>query len=294
MARRVWGFLTITALISSSSVPATGAQYTVRKGDTVWEIARKNKVSVSSVLRANGLKETSTLALGRTLTIPGKSGSAPARTVKRTTSVCRPAAASARIRSEGVYLRSGPSTRQQVVAKLHAGTSVRVIGTCGSWRKVVVSGGATGFVYAPLLCTGALPSECSRSTAAVAAQRGTGNSELIRTALACRGARYSRGGTGRRGFDCSGFTQYVFSKYGVRLPHSSAAQARLGTPVSRQNLAEGDLVFFRTYRRGVSHVGIYTGGGQFVHAATYGRGVRVDSLNHSYYAPRYMGARRVR
>lgn len=116
---------------------------------------------------------------------------------------------------------------------------------------------------------------------------------LIEYALSCRGVRYSRGGVSRSGFDCSGFTRYVFAKYGISLPHSSAAQARLGKPVAKGELQPGDLVFFETYRRGVSHVGIYTGNNQFVHAATRGSGVRIDSLGSSYYAPRYRGARRV-
>ena len=122
-----------------------------------------------------------------------------------------------------------------------------------------------------------------------------GYQQLIRTALMYRGSRYARGGTSRGGFDCSGFTRYVFAKYGIRLPHSSAAQSRIGKPVSRGSLQPGDLVFFnRTYRRGVSHVGIYVGDGKFVHASTHGRGVRVDSLNQPYYTPRYCGARRMR
>ncbi|MHB9038513.1 MAG: C40 family peptidase [Armatimonadota bacterium] len=120
------------------------------------------------------------------------------------------------------------------------------------------------------------------------------NDNLISTALGCRGSRYRRGGTGRGGFDCSGFTRYIFAKYGVSLPHSSAAQSRVGTPVSRDNLKSGDLVFFQTYRRGISHVGIYTGNGKFVHAATYGRGVRVDSLGSGYYSRRYRCARRIK
>ena len=102
-------------------------------------------------------------------------------------------------------------------------------------------------------------------------------SSLIQTALLCRGDRYTRGGTSRGGFDCSGFTRYIFAKYGIVLPHSSAAQSQMGTAVSRGELQAGDLVFFQTNRRGISHVGIYVGDNRFVHAATYGRGVTTDS-----------------
>lgn len=259
----------------------------------MWDIARKNHVSVSSVLRANGLKETSTLKLGSSLVIPGKPAPKSQKAARASASSCRPVAAAARVSREGVYLRSGPSTSQKVVAKLHVGTSVKVVDACGDWRKVVVAGGARGFVFAPLLCKGPVASRAAYVRQTPAQQSVASDSGLVRTALACRGTRYSRGGTGRRGFDCSGFTRYVFGKYGVNLPHSSAAQSQVGTPVSRGELQPGDLVFFHTYRRGVSHVGIYTGNNQFVHASTYRGGVRVDSLDHSYYAGRYMGARRV-
>ena len=140
---------------------------------------------------------------------------------------------------------------------------------------------------APQAVTAAAPkAEVSRSAPA--------RESLIRTALACRGTGYRRGGTSRGGFDCSGFTRYVYAKYGVSLPHSSAAQAGVGSSIPRDQLSAGDLVFFHTYRRGVSHVGIYIGDSRFVHSATYGRGVRVDSLNSGYYAQRYVGARRVK
>lgn len=116
---------------------------------------------------------------------------------------------------------------------------------------------------------------------------------LIRTALAYRGARYVRGGTGVRGFDCSGFTRYIYSRFGVRLPHGSKAQARCGKPVPRSQLQPGDLIFFHTRRRGVSHVGLYLGQNKFIHASTPKRGVLVSSLNERYYSSRYKWARRV-
>jgi cell wall-associated NlpC family hydrolase len=121
-----------------------------------------------------------------------------------------------------------------------------------------------------------------------------GNDTLVRTALRLRGSRYRFGGVSRRGFDCSGFTRYVYSKYGISLPHSSAAQAHVGRPVSRGELKAGDLVFFATRGRRIGHVGIYIGNNQIVHAATYGRGVRTDSLSSGYYSGRYRCARRVK
>lgn len=117
---------------------------------------------------------------------------------------------------------------------------------------------------------------------------------MIDKALACRGTRYIYGGTSRGGFDCSGFTRYVYSRFGIALPRTSDEQYNIGTPVSRGELKPGDLLFFSTIRAGVSHVGIYIGNGKMVHAANPRRGVTTDSIYSSYYASRFVGARRVK
>jgi cell wall-associated NlpC family hydrolase len=121
------------------------------------------------------------------------------------------------------------------------------------------------------------------------------SSDLVRTAVAYRGTPYHYGGTGRGGFDCSGFTSYVYRKKGVSLPHNAAAQFSHGTKVDKSNLEPGDLVFFHCGRRGISHVGIFVGNGKFVHASSpHSGGVRVDSLNAGYYKSTFRGARRVK
>ena len=121
--------------------------------------------------------------------------------------------------------------------------------------------------------------------------RGIEGDTLVNHALSLQGIPYVFGGTTRTGFDCSGFTRYVFAGSGIRLPRTSYEQFATGQPVNRSQLQPGDLVFFSTYSTGASHVGIYIGGGRFVHASD--QGVRVTSLNDSYYAARYIGARRV-
>lgn len=290
---RTGGTEFVCAILLAFALILTGAtqgvaSHKVRKGDTLWQIARKHHVSVSALARANGLTEKSTLSIGRGLAIPGEQ----ARVKKaRSVRVVRPCSAVAYTCADNVVLRSGPSTRHSKVAALRADISLKVIGTYGSWRKVEVAGGLRGFVYRPLLST--VP-QSARSGSAAQQASGSPDNALIRTALACRGARYRRGGTSRGGFDCSGFTRYVFAKYGVGLPHSASAQARLGTAVAKNQLEAGDLVFFRTYRPGISHVGIYIGEGKFVHASTYRGGVRVDFLSHPYYTQRYRAARRVK
>ncbi|WP_026294010.1 C40 family peptidase [Saccharibacillus kuerlensis] len=106
------------------------------------------------------------------------------------------------------------------------------------------------------------------------------------------GTPYRTAGTSLNGFDCSGFTSYVFDKLGIDLPRQSSAQYGAGTKVSKSDLRAGDLVFFNTNGRGISHVGIYVGNGKFAHASS-SNGVRYDSLSSSYYANRYVGASRV-
>lgn len=118
-------------------------------------------------------------------------------------------------------------------------------------------------------------------------------SKAVQQALKLRGSRYRYGGTSRGGFDCSGFTRYVYARLGITLPHSSRAQFHCGTPVTRSQLKPGDLVFFARGGRSIGHVGIYIGQNRFVHASNPGRGVVVDSLNSPTYARTYRGARRV-
>ncbi len=120
-------------------------------------------------------------------------------------------------------------------------------------------------------------------------------SDIVSFAMQYLGTPYAYGGTGSGGFDCSGFTMHVFSNFGVSLAHGATPQLNNGYAVSQSELQPGDLVFFfGTYNTSsaASHVGIYIGGGQFIHAST-SRGVIISSLSESYYASRYLSARRV-
>jgi cell wall-associated NlpC family hydrolase len=116
---------------------------------------------------------------------------------------------------------------------------------------------------------------------------------LAGTALALRGAPYRDGGTDLTGFDCSGFTQYVFAQHGVALPREVRDQYRVGKTIKPEDLAAGDMVFFTTTAPGPTHVAISIGGDQFVHAPSTTGVVRVERLGSSYWGPRYLGARRI-
>jgi len=116
---------------------------------------------------------------------------------------------------------------------------------------------------------------------------------LIDTALSYRGTPYRNGGSDPNGFDCSGFTQWVFAQVGFALPREVEEQFKVGKKIRQDDLKPGDLVFFHTVSRGASHVGILVDGDQFVHAPSSKGVVRVESLSSSYWSPRFVGARRV-
>ncbi len=113
---------------------------------------------------------------------------------------------------------------------------------------------------------------------------------LTRSAMRFIGTPYVFGGTSPSGFDCSGYTQHVFAMLGITLPRTADAQFYAGHPTVG-GMVPGDLVFFQTYLPGPSHVGIYLGGGRFIHSSSHG--VRISGLGESYWASRYLGARRM-
>lgn len=118
------------------------------------------------------------------------------------------------------------------------------------------------------------------------------SNDIINYAYNFIGTPYVFGSNGPSAFDCSAFTKYVFSHFGIGLPRTSQAQYNAGTNISRNNLQPGDLVFFNTYTY-LGHVGIYIGGGDFIHASS-SKGVTVSSLNDGYYNSRFQGGTRVR
>jgi cell wall-associated NlpC family hydrolase len=116
---------------------------------------------------------------------------------------------------------------------------------------------------------------------------------LLKTARSYIGVPYAFGGTTPKAFDCSGYLQYVFAKNGINIPRTADEQCKLGLRTnSSKQLVPGDLVFFTTYEPGASHCGIYLGDGEFIHASS-SKGVRVDALSDTYWAPRYLGGKHI-
>jgi len=120
--------------------------------------------------------------------------------------------------------------------------------------------------------------------------------KLLEDAKYFKGGKYVWGGTTPEGFDCSGYVQYLYKKHNINLPRTAWAQSKKGTPVTKENLQKGDLLFFLTdKKRGipVTHVGIYIGNGKFIHAASKKKGIIISSITHGSYARCFVGAKRV-
>ncbi len=124
-------------------------------------------------------------------------------------------------------------------------------------------------------------------------RKGSVFERMLHTASTQLGTPYRSGGCNpNTGFDCSGFTTWVFNRYGIHLPRSSREQYQVGKEVAKNKLRKGDLVFFRS-RRGVNHVGIYLENGKFIHSASNGKSVIISHLEEDYWRTHYAGGRRV-
>ena len=133
------------------------------------------------------------------------------------------------------------------------------------------------------------PSAVARPKAPARGPRSREHERVVRIARKYVGVPYRRGGSTPAGFDCSGFVRYVYAQVGVSLPHNAASQYLYGTPVDRDELEAGDLVFFDDLR----HNGIYLGDGRFIHATRPGKPVTISTLDENWYADRWVGARRL-
>jgi cell wall-associated NlpC family hydrolase len=142
--------------------------------------------------------------------------------------------------------------------------------------------------------TPALPSQPGQPDTAIVQYLPTGLRNPVQMAMSFLGVPYRLGGSGRNGIDCAGLVRAAYNGLGLVLPRTAAGQFQQGVEISLGELQPGDLVFFRdTYKRGISHVGIYIGEGKFVHAASKKRGVVVTSLSRPYYLSRFAGAKRL-
>lgn len=213
-----------------------------------------------------------------------------------------------RVTGNKVNVRSGPGTGYKSLRSASINDTAYIIGINNQWFKVIYDD-TVGYIRSDYLALTEIPYEnrdskntplffrggkstgVTPSASALNRPKPTA-SAIIATAKKYIGVPYVWGGSTPNGFDCSGFVQYVFARHGIQLPRTSKEQYSVGTKVSKSNLKAGDLVFFNTEGSGVSHLGIYIGSNQFIHAST-SKGVIITSLSNSYWAPKYYGAKRI-
>jgi hypothetical protein len=177
----------------------------------------------------------------------------------------------------------------QIICTLNEGETVSLVSGQNGWYAIEYQG-TQGYVQGENVAFGA-----DKPTWKVEEEKVALREAVVATAENYLGCPYVYGASGPSRFDCSGFTMYVMAQYGISLPHSAASQfTSYGTSVSKDELQPGDLVFFRAgTTKAASHVGIYIGDGQFVHASS-GKGyVVISDLSDSWYAKYYVGAKRV-
>ena len=216
--------------------------------------------------------------------------------------------------STTVNVRQEENTTSSILTTIALNTEVQVYSEANGWSKVKVNN-VEGYISTSLLSD--TKQETSRSEAttrkssstktktkstqttsaqttaqATSVPASSNGSAIVATAKQYLGYKYVYGGSSpSTGFDCSGFTSYVFKQHGISLSRTAAGQYGNGVAVSRANLQPGDLVMFG--KSGINHVAIYIGGGQIIHASTPSTGVRIDSLTTGYYNNNYAGARRI-
>ena len=183
--------------------------------------------------------------------------------------------------ASSLYIRTGAGTNYDKAGSLKNGAIVTITGETNGWYKI-----SSGYVSSDYV---SIVDEATAKAAQAAAANTTNGQKMAEFALKYVGYPYVYGGSSPKGFDCSGY------QFGYNVNRTASAQMDNGTSVSRDQLQPGDLVFFRKSGSSsrASHVGIYVGGGKFVHASTSKVGVIVSGLNEAYYTSGFVGARRL-
>ncbi len=315
---------------TSGRSSAGSGNYTVRSGDNNWDLAKRYGISVAELSRMNGGRDLTRIRPGDKIRVPAPKtvAKAPAKVVRQSTmtkAVAKFKSTYVRVSGDDVRVRSNPTTDSSRLGSVDARDYGKVLRQQGEWLYVQFNDVA-GWIRKDLV-KGISAAEVARLQAEVArrststevvalsnkseeasqkksepkkdepkkrnVKSGGSADRLIDNAKELLGTRYVWGGTSRGGFDCSGFVGYVMRKAGINLPRTSSEQATRGTFVARASLQRGDLVFFNTRGSRISHVGIFIGNGQFIHASSGSGRVRINYLNEKYYSSRYVTGRRV-
>ena len=275
----------LVALAVLAAIPAVSladTTYVVRKGDTLGKIARAHHVPVAKIRAANGIEGTH-LSVGTKLVLPGGKAHSKRRN-----------AGSGKGR-RGTVRAATPAETPPSGAQLSlAGPQGSTLPT-DAWQPPTEAELAE-LARASKAADIASPAVARLPDSPEPEDRKAGGSikdRLLRVARRMLEVPYRFGGTTLWGLDCSGFVQKTFAFLGLELPRTAREQFQEGLKVSKADLSPGDLVFFRTYAKYASHVGIYLGDNRFVHASSHDRKVTIDSLDEPYYMKHYLGAKRL-
>ena len=232
--------------------------YTVRNGDTLYGIARSFNISLKALTAANTISNSNNLKIGQILTIPGENKSA-----------------------------SVASAANKI-----SGNSKLKIGQVLTIPDENKSDGETSAPAAAVMRLANLTN--LKSETANEREELTVRDRLVEAGFNMLGVRYRFGGTSEKtGFDCSGLVKNLFEKFNLTLPRSSRDQYKQGEKVAKEDLQKGDLLFFSAGGKTPTHVGIYIGDNQFLHAASKAKKVVISDLGKNWYDLRYLGARRI-
>ncbi len=195
------------------------------------------------------------------------------------------------VTASALNVRSGPSTSNSVIRTIYRGNTVQIITSSNGWHKIKLSNGQVGWTSARYISTSGGGSINSGGGVSVDTNK---SQAIVNTAKSQIGKPYVWGAEGPNSFDCSGLIYYVYGQNGVNLPRTSREQANTGTTINQSQLKPGDLIFSSTDKSGgVSHVGIYIGNGQMIHAPQSGDVVKVTNANSSYWQSNFIKAKRV-
>jgi len=275
---------------------AAGApNYTVVTGDTLGGIASKYGVTVSELKAANGLTNNE-LWVGMKLEVPGKGSQLKTQTTTQATNnlrkdyrVKRGDTLGVIAKRHGVTVKELKQTNKLTSSNIRVGQSLKIPGTAKYMHSYSAKSNnnynSNGHANNNGHSQNGYHSEGEISP----------KQKIIRVAKKYLGAPYKFGGNSyKTGIDCSGYVKKVFSSFNVNLPRTARdIYYRSGHKVAKSQLDTGDLVFFQTYAKFPSHVGIYLGGDQFIHASSARKKVSIDNLNKRYYRNRYIGAKRI-
>ena len=202
----------------------------------------------------------------------------------------------ATVTASALNVRSGPSTSNSIIGKAYKGNTVEILDSSNGWYKIKLSNGQVGWASSQYISTSGNSNSGSTNNGNSSNESTNTNKAqaIVNTARAQLGKPYVWGAEGPNTFDCSGLVYYVYGQNGVKMPRSSREQANVGTTVSQSQLQPGDLIFSSTDGSGkVTHVGIYIGNGQMIHAPQEGDVVKVTNANSSYWQKTFVKAKRV-